>query len=338
MTTKPRRHIMVPMVCEYCKTEFMSPRTRVREGRGKFCSRECSRAYVREHPSQSTLLGKANGKVVFDKKRQAYYAYWVDPETGKQTTTTFARWYWETHRGDIPDGYRVSYRDNNSLNIDPDNLVLISPDEFGKSISERLMGHGFSDETLKKMSEAKKDKPLSDEHKANIGKATKGLWERGVFDDPRIRKIYSEKSRLRALGKTASVETKRRMSESRLKYLESPDNYARLLDTMLRGERHPNWRGGASKEKYPPEFSKSLREKIRRRDGYKCRICRAGAKGVAGRVHHIDANKNNNNPPNLILLCKACHGEIHGQYPTSDPIILAFRSMLYKGDGFADMI
>jgi predicted HNH restriction endonuclease len=337
MTTKPRRHIMVPMICEYCKTEFMSPKSRVKEGRGKFCSRECSRAYVREHPVSSSLLGKEKAKATFDKKRKAYYAYWIDPETGKQKSTTYARWYWETHKGAIPDGYRVSYKDNNYLNIDPDNFVLISPDEFGRSISERLMGHGFSDETLKKMSEAKKDKPLSEEHKANIGKATKEMWDRGVFDDPRIRKIYSDRAKLNR-GMKLSDSTRRRMSESHIQYFQDPKNYEKMLSRMLHGDAHPNWRGGASKEKYPPEFSKRLREQVRKRDGYRCRICHAGAKGVAGRVHHIDADKKNNKLSNLILLCKTCHGEIHGQYPTSDPLVSAFRSMLYRGDDFADMI
>jgi hypothetical protein len=40
--------------------------------------------------------------------------------------------------------------------------------------AKRNMGHGFSEETLHKMSEAKKGKPLTDKHKQNLREAQKG--------------------------------------------------------------------------------------------------------------------------------------------------------------------
>lgn len=161
-----------------------------------------------------TCIGKSNGRKAFDKKKQSYYVYWIDPETNKRKTTTYARWWWQINKGEIPEGYRASYKDGNPLNINPDNIILISPAEFGASVSERLMGHRFSEKTLQKMSDAKKGKPLSKTHKENIGKATKQMWKDGVFDSPEIRQVYS-KSGKSNIGRKASEETKDKMSKAR---------------------------------------------------------------------------------------------------------------------------
>lgn len=70
------------------------------------------------------------------------------------------------------------------------------------------------------------------------------------------------------------------------------------------GENNPFWCGGLSFEPYPPEFNGRLKRKIRERDYYTCAICRLSGNSV----HHIDYDKSNNDPLNLITLCKSCHG------------------------------
>ena len=70
-------------------------------------------------------------------------------------------------------------------------------------------------------------------------------------------------------------------------------------------EEHPNWKGGIGNFPYPIEFNKELKEKIRERDNYICQEC--NQRGLS--VHHIDYDKQNNNPFNLIVLCSHCHAK-----------------------------
>lgn len=283
MKTNSRHKIVDGLVCKRCGELFSAREQRVKAGLAIFCSRKCASLWQAEQNGKK-YVGKENGKTTFDKQKGLYYVYWFDPETLKRKTTSYAHWYWEVYKGEVPDGYRASYKDGNPLNIEPENIILISPEEFGKVVSERLMGHGFSDETLQKMSEAKAGKPLSDEHKLNIGNASRQLWAEGRFDKVHI------------------------------------------------GENNKHWRGGVEKN-YPREFSLKLKAEIKERDKYKCRICSTGLyKSRYAPIHHINGNRNDNNPENLILLCNDCHSKIHNPSSTED-VILAFRSKLYWNEG-----
>lgn len=74
------------------------------------------------------------------------------------------------------------------------------------------------------------------------------------------------------------------------------------------GEHNVAWKGGVSLNQYPIIFNKILKQKIKERDEYKCVICnKIFKKSLA--VHHIDYNKQNNNPKNLISLCCSCHSK-----------------------------
>lgn len=72
-----------------------------------------------------------------------------------------------------------------------------------------------------------------------------------------------------------------------------------------RGPRHWSWQGGSSFEEYGPEFNDELKEQIRARDNYTCRVCGKTEEelGKVLSIHHIDFNKKNNAPWNLISLC-----------------------------------
>ena len=52
-------------------------------------------------------------------------------------------------------------------------------------------------------------------------------------------------------------------------------------------------------------WNKPLKVSIRKRDNYTCQIC--FNEGLI--VHHIDYNKQNCDPNNLITVCRKCHSK-----------------------------
>jgi len=78
---------------------------------------------------------------------------------------------------------------------------------------------------------------------------------------------------------------------------------------IYKGDKHPCWKGGIDRP-YPENiWTPNFRTKIRKRDNYTCQICGKKQRGLD--VHHIDENKFNCKPDNLITLCRKCHRNIH---------------------------
>jgi len=57
-----------------------------------------------------------------------------------------------------------------------------------------------------------------------------------------------------------------------------------------------------------------IKNKVRKRDGFKCIICGKPTKENKGQllVHHIYYDKSDSNIHKLISLCKSCHGTMNG--------------------------
>lgn len=77
-------------------------------------------------------------------------------------------------------------------------------------------------------------------------------------------------------------------------------------------EKNPNWVNGYSSI-YGFGWNRKLKEQVRQRDEYKCRLCgRERANNQQSfPVHHIDLSKTNHSPENLVTLCRHCHREVH---------------------------
>lgn len=129
-----------------------------------------------------------------------------------------------------------------------------------------------------------KGRHLSDEHKVKLGEA---------------KRRYLQTHPHPFQGKQHTEDTKRKISSSRVGKYVGPDHY--------------NWRGGISFEPYNLDFNDVLKKQIRERDGYTCQLCRGIWQGSEKRfaVHHIDYDKGNNQPINLITLCIRCNSRVN---------------------------
>jgi|TARA_Y100000310_G_C20377118_1_gene666270 5-methylcytosine-specific restriction endonuclease McrA len=79
------------------------------------------------------------------------------------------------------------------------------------------------------------------------------------------------------------------------------------------GKLNPNWQGGLSTRGYPRNWSSVLKELIRRRDNYKCKLCGTPQEESIRKlpVHHIDYDKNNLKHSNLVTLCSKCNPKVN---------------------------
>lgn len=68
---------------------------------------------------------------------------------------------------------------------------------------------------------------------------------------------------------------------------------------------------------YDHQFTESLKEQIRNRDGRKCQVCGRAESQLSRSldVHHIDYDKTNCHPDNLISLCGPCHSRTNYNRP-----------------------
>lgn len=108
-------------------------------------------------------------------------------------------------------------------------------------------------------------------------------------------------------GHIHSKETKIKIKNSLIGKKHSIESY-KAQGEKISGEKSHFWQGGISSEKYSTNWTNTLRISIRERDKYTCQVCGDKQGDRAYSVHHIDYNKLNNNPNNLITLCISCHG------------------------------
>ena len=157
--------------------------------------------------------------------------------------------------------------------------------------NKNRLGKKFSIETKIRMSKTRKGKKLSGETKMKISRALNGLRR---SDETRLRMSAARK------GIKLSQEHRLKISKNSAKYF--------LGKT---GKKHPGWRGGKSFEPYSVDWTKTLKISIRERDRYVCQMPRCGQRQAEETllVHHIDYDKKNCDPKNLLTLCRSCHSK-----------------------------
>jgi hypothetical protein len=201
---------------------------------------------------------------------------------------------------------------------------------FANGATHPMKGKRHTPETRQRMSERVKASQQSNGHpcvgrivsletRRKIGEANKGRpsHRKGAKHTAEARAKMSEAALRRfaesahpLLGRALSDEHRNKISKT---MIERRIGIGRK-GTVPRGERNPNWRGGVSFEPYPTDWTSDLKESIRRRDGYACRLCgkTQDENGSKLDVHHIDYDKGNLDPQNLISLCVSCHRKTNG--------------------------
>jgi len=140
-------------------------------------------------------------------------------------------------------------------------------------------------------------------------------------------KEHSEKVIRSNKNRIVTEEQKHKISESLKGRKRSPDEILKGRITSIDNEsgrlqNNSNWKGGVSPRKDTGEWIKISRE-IKKRDNYTCQIC-SNTKNID--VHHVDLDKSNHEPLNLISICRKCHRRIHIK-----KLICEFKVVSVKG-------
>lgn len=170
------------------------------------------------------------------------------------------------------------------------------------------MAYKITDEIRKKLIESHKGQIPWNKGLKGYLKGRKITWANKISQGKR----NSLKSRLASqkAGKLMGLSNKgKKLSEERKRKLHEHNKKIGNKPPVRRGECSHFWKGGVSFELYTLDWTETLRESIRERDGFMCQECGVHQDELNRRlhIHHIDYDKKNCNPNNLISLCINCH-------------------------------
>lgn len=147
-----------------------------------------------------------------------------------------------------------------------------------------------------------------------------GPWNKGTKGLYKNPNSYFKKG-MKAWNKGLTKETDERVAKQ-------VEKLSAIRKVIFKGEGNPfynkkhkeEWKKEQSLRKggtgvpyefneYGSKFTEELKEIIRNRDGRKCQLCNCDERDciVKLHVHHIDYDKKNCNPSNLVSLCGSCH-------------------------------
>lgn len=152
--------------------------------------------------------------------------------------------------------------------------------------------------------------PLLGSHHSKMHNKNISLTRRRLFREGKL-KVWSE-GLSKETNEILRLHSIRMSGKGNPSYGKTPDKKMCIfLSEINKGAKNFNWNGGSSLQKYPTEFNRQLKRVIKRQNNSKCMICSARRYKHKFHTHHIDLNKNNCNPNNLVPLCSKCHNFTH---------------------------
>jgi len=206
-----------------------------------------------------------------------------------------------------------------------------------------ITGNNWSEEVKRKISNSEKGKIVLEETKRKLSESLKEkiAWNKGLKGSYKFSEEAREKmkqTRVGMLGKKHSEESKLKMSylrKGRLvwnkgrKNIYSKESLQKMSNaaSFRVGERSSNWKGGLSFEPYCSIFSdKEFKKMILERDKNQCQSCgitRMMSIKLFGsnlNLHHINYNKKDCDPYNLLSLCVSCNSKANSNRPYYEEI------------------
>lgn len=196
-------------------------------------------------------------------------------------------------------------------------------EETKEKIRQGNLGKVISEETRAKMKKPKSEehkaklrKPKTEEHKAKLKEANKGqipwnkglkgsqvAWNKGI---PRTEEV-KEKIRIAHTGKVLSLEHRQAIGKGNEGGKRSEETRLQM-SLAASGERSSQWKGGIAYEPYCVIWGdKDYKQSIKDRDNNECQ--NTGCWKVSDKLvgHHIDYDKKNCHPWNIITICDSCN-------------------------------
>lgn len=143
--------------------------------------------------------------------------------------------------------------------------------------------------------------------KRKISKHKKNKTYEEIYGKKKAKEI---KKKLKRYVKGKTYEERFGEEKSRKIKIEQKERMIGSNNPMFgrTGKNHPNWRGGCTKDGYCEEWkTRGLKDHILGRDDYRCQNLQC--KNVSDKlcVHHINYNKKDCDPWNLITVCFSCN-------------------------------
>ncbi len=137
--------------------------------------------------------------------------------------------------------------------------------------------------------------------KWHLWKIPRNKGTKWLYSDEYRKKIWAKSK-----GRQHTEESKKKISDKLIWRTVTHETRKKIQMAQI-WEKWNNRQWWISKRKYPYERTETLKRSIRERDNYVCRMCWIQQCDRVHAIHHIDYNKYNCNPNNLITLCSICH-------------------------------